>query len=99
MIEFLIDQIFDANLLVAMLVAALAGLVSFFSPCVIPLVPGYLSYASGMSDVKSRSRVFLGSLLFVSGFTLLFISYGALFGGLGSMIAENSSLLCIVQVQ
>ena len=40
MIEFLIDQIFDANLLVAMLVAALAGLVSFFSPCVIPLVPG-----------------------------------------------------------
>lgn len=96
MIEFLIDQIFDANLLVAMLVAALAGLVSFFSPCVIPLVPGYLSYASGMSDVKSRSRVFLGSLLFVSGFTLLFISYGALFGGLGSMIAENSRLLSIV---
>jgi len=74
MIEFLIDQIFDANLLIAMLVAALAGLVSFFSPCVIPLVPGYLSYASGMSDVKSRGRVFLGSLLFVSGFTLLFVS-------------------------
>ena len=95
MIEFLIDQIFDANLLVAMLVAALAGLVSFFSPCVIPLVPGYLSYASGMSDVKSRSRVFLGSLLFVSGFTLLFISYGALFGGLGSKIAENSRPLSV----
>jgi cytochrome c-type biogenesis protein len=95
MIEFLIDQIFDANLLIAMLVAALAGLVSFFSPCVIPLVPGYLSYASGMSDVKSRSRVFLGSLLFVSGFTLLFISYGALFGGLGSKIAENSRPLSI----
>ena len=67
MIEFLIDQVFDANLLVAMFVAALAGLVSFFSPCVIPLVPGYLSYASGMSDVKSRSRVFLGSILFVTG--------------------------------
>jgi cytochrome c-type biogenesis protein len=95
MIEFLIDQIFDANLLIAMLVAALAGLVSFFSPCVIPLVPGYLSYASGMSDAKSRSRVFLGSLLFVSGFTLLFISYGALFGGLGSKIAENSRPLSI----
>jgi cytochrome c-type biogenesis protein len=95
MIEFLIDQIFDANLLIAMLVAALAGLVSFFSPCVIPLVPGYLSYASGISDAKSRSRVFLGSLLFVSGFTLLFISYGALFGGLGSKIAENSRPLSI----
>lgn len=96
MIEILIEQIFEANLLVAMLVAALAGLVSFFSPCVIPLVPGYLSYASGMSAVKSRSRVFLGSLLFVSGFTFLFISYGVLFGGLGSKIAENSRPISIV---
>ena len=95
MIEFLIDQIFEANLLVAMSVAAIAGLVSFFSPCVIPLVPGYLSYASGMSDVKSRSRVFLGSVLFVSGFTFLFVSYGVLFGGLGSKIAENSRPLSI----
>lgn len=96
MIEFLIDQVFEANLLIAMFVAALAGLVSFFSPCVIPLVPGYLSYASGMSDVKSRSRVFLGSVLFVAGFTLLFVSYGALFGGLGSKIAENSRPISIV---
>ena len=95
MIEFLIDQIFEANLLVAMFVAATAGLVSFFSPCVIPLVPGYLSYASGMSDVKSRSRVFLGSVLFVSGFTFLFVSYGVLFGGLGSKIAENSRPISI----
>ena len=95
MIEFLIDQIFEANLLVAMFVAAIAGLVSFFSPCVIPLVPGYLSYASGMSDTKSRSRVFLGSVLFVSGFTFLFVSYGVLFGGLGSIIAENSRPISI----
>ena len=95
MIEFIIDQIFEANLLVAMSVAAIAGLVSFFSPCVIPLVPGYLSYASGMSDVKSRSRVFLGSVLFVSGFTFLFVSYGVLFGGLGSKIAENSRPISI----
>ena len=95
MIEFLIDQVFEANLLVAMSVAAIAGLVSFFSPCVIPLVPGYLSYASGMSDVKSRSRVFLGSVLFVSGFTFLFVSYGVLFGGLGSKIAENSRPISI----
>lgn len=95
MIEFLIDQVFDANLLVAMFVAAMAGLVSFFSPCVIPLVPGYLSYASGMSDTKSRSRVFLGSILFVSGFTFLFVSYGVLFGGLGSKIAENSRPISI----
>jgi len=95
MIEFLIDQVFEANLLIAMSVAAIAGLVSFFSPCVIPLVPGYLSYASGMSDVKSRSRLFLGSILFVSGFTFLFVSYGVLFGGLGSKIAENSRPISI----
>ena len=84
MIEFLINQIFDANLLVAMFVAALAGLISFFSPCVIPLVPGYLSYASGMSGSKNRGKVLIGSVLFVSGFTALFISYGLLLGQLGS---------------
>jgi cytochrome c-type biogenesis protein len=78
-----------------MFIAALAGLISFFSPCVIPLVPGYLSYASGMSDVKSRSRVFLGSILFVLGFTVLFVSYGILFGELGSKISENSRQISI----
>jgi cytochrome c-type biogenesis protein len=48
-----------------------------------------------MSDTKSRSRVFLGSVLFVSGFTFLFVSYGVLFGGLGSKIAENSRPISI----
>ena len=94
--DFIINQIFDGNLLIAMAVASLAGLISFFSPCVIPLVPGYLSYASGMSDTKSRSRVLLGSLLFVSGFTALFISYGLLFGELGSKITQNSRVISIV---
>ena len=95
MTELLINQIFDANLLIAMFIASLAGLISFFSPCVIPLVPGYLSYASGMSHVKSRSRVFLGSILFVLGFTVLFVSYGILFGELGSKISENSRQISI----
>ena len=95
MSSFFVNQIFDANLLIAMLVACLAGLVSFFSPCVIPLVPGYLSYASGMSDSKNKSRVLLGSILFVSGFTALFISYGLLFGQLGSKIAQNSRTISV----
>lgn len=56
--DFFINQVFDGNLLIAIFVAVVAGLISFFSPCVIPLVPGYISYASGMSDTKSRSRVF-----------------------------------------
>jgi len=90
MSSFFVNQIFDANLLVAMAIACLAGLISFFSPCVIPLVPGYLSYASGMCDNKNKSRVLLGSVLFVSGFTALFISYGLLFGQLGSKISQNS---------
>ena len=96
MSSFFVNQIFDANLLIAMAIACLAGLISFFSPCVIPLVPGYLSYASGMSDSKNRSRVFLGSVLFVSGFTALFISYGLLFGQLGSKIAQNSRAISVV---
>jgi len=95
MSNFFVNQIFDANLLIAMGIACLAGLISFFSPCVIPLVPGYLSYASGMSDNRNRSRVLLGSILFVSGFTALFISYGLLFGQLGSKIAQNSRTISI----
>jgi len=94
--ELFINQIFDGNLLVAMAIASLAGIVSFFSPCVIPLVPGYLSYATGMAEVKSRGRVLLGSILFVSGFTVLFVSYGLLFGKLGSLISQNSRLLSII---
>ena len=94
--ELFINQIFDGNLLVAMGIAALAGIVSFFSPCVIPLVPGYLSYASGMASVKSKGRVFLGSILFVFGFTVLFVSYGLLFGQLGSIISQNTRVLSII---
>lgn len=94
--DFIINQVFDGNLLIAIFVATLAGLISFFSPCVIPLVPGYLSYASGMTEHKSRGRVLLGSILFVSGFTALFISYGVLFGGLGAQIAQNSRVISII---
>ena len=94
--DFIINQVFDGNLLIAIFVATLAGLISFFSPCVIPLVPGYLSYASGMTEHKSRGRLLLGSILFVSGFTALFISYGVLFGGLGAQIAQNSRVISII---
>ena len=87
MIDFLVDQLFSGFLLVAFPIAILAGLISFLSPCVLPLVPGYLSFAAGYS--KAKGRVFLGSILFVLGFSALFISYGALFGGIGSRIATN----------
>ena len=91
MISFIVDQLMDGFLLVAFPIAILAGLISFASPCVLPLVPGYLSFAAGYS--KARGRVFLGSILFVLGFSVLFISYGALFGGIGSRIATNDETI------
>jgi cytochrome c-type biogenesis protein len=91
MIDFLVDQLFSGFLLVAFPIAILAGLVSFLSPCVLPLVPGYLSFAAGYS--KAKGRVFLGSILFVLGFSVLFISYGALFGGIGARISTNDEVI------
>ena len=77
----------DGFLLTAFPIAVLAGLISFISPCVLPLVPGYLSFAAGFSN--ARGKLFLGSVLFVLGFSALFISYGVLFGELGARIATN----------
>ena len=91
MIDFFVNQLFSGFLLVAFPIAILAGLVSFLSPCVLPLVPGYLSFAAGYS--KAKGRVFLGSILFVLGFSVLFISYGALFGGIGARISTNDEVI------
>jgi cytochrome c-type biogenesis protein len=91
MIDFFVDQLFSGFLLVAFPIAILAGLISFLSPCVLPLVPGYLSFAAGYS--KAKGRVFLGSILFVLGFSVLFISYGALFGAIGARISTNDEVI------
>jgi cytochrome c-type biogenesis protein len=85
--DFVVNHLLDGFLLTAFPIAVLAGVISFVSPCVLPLVPGYLSFAAGFS--RARGRIFLGSFLFVAGFSALFISYGALFGELGSRIATN----------
>ena len=89
--EFLVNQVFDGSLIVASLVAIFAGLISFASPCVLPLLPGYLGYVSGAFATKRR--MILGSFLFVSGFAFLFVSYGVIFGALGDAILRNSTLL------
>jgi cytochrome c-type biogenesis protein len=106
----------DGSLLVAAGVAALVGLISFASPCVLPLVPGYLSYVTGLvgtgarttatvpagggtatavrTDERSpRARMVAGALLFVLGFTLVFVAFGAAFGGLGRLLLEYSDVL------
>lgn len=87
----LANFLLSGNLILALPIAALAGLISFASPCVIPLVPGYLTYAAGFS--KNRGKLFIGSLLFVLGFTALFVTYGALFGTLGSSISANQKTI------
>ncbi|GAA2801562.1 cytochrome c biogenesis protein CcdA [Kitasatospora aburaviensis] len=73
--------------------AVAGGLISFFSPCVLPLVPGYLSYVTGFSaadladtTARRRGRMLAGSLLFVLGFSAVFVSGGALFGYFGNTL-------------
>jgi len=90
----------DGSLVLAVPVALVAGLVSFFSPCVVPLLPGYLSYATGLSGVDladaRRGRMFAGSLLFVLGFSFVFVSFGALIGGVGAWLFEYERPITIV---
>jgi cytochrome c-type biogenesis protein len=107
----------DGPLLVAAGVAALVGLISFASPCVLPLVPGYLAYVSGLvgtgtpaadsatgggsgstatavrTEVSPRARMVLGAVLFVLGFTAVFVAFGAAFGGLGRLMLEYADVL------
>ena len=94
----------NGSLLLAIPLAILAGLVSFLSPCVLPLVPGYLSFVTGLTGAelaeaetglgaKGRSRVLLGCFLFVLGFSVVFVSVGALFGALGQWLFEYSGVI------
>ncbi|MFJ2608920.1 cytochrome c biogenesis CcdA family protein [Streptomyces sp. NPDC091279] len=89
--------VLDGALLVALPVALLGGLVSFFSPCVLPLVPGYLSYVTGVTGTDlaeaRRGRMVAGASLFVLGFTAVFVSSGALFGYFGDTLQEYQDVL------
>jgi len=82
--------------------AFLAGLVSFLSPCVLPLVPGYISMLSGIGMEQLRkgdvptSGLFSSALAFVAGFSVVFISFGASASAVGSFLRQNRSLLAPV---
>ncbi|MCU1594543.1 MAG: cytochrome biosis protein ResC [Frankiales bacterium] len=104
-----VSTVTDGPMLVALPVAAAAGLVSFLSPCVLPLVPGYLSYVTGLTgvdlaaseaevdqgDTKQRvkGRVLLGSTLFVLGFSAVFVSEGAFFGAIGQDLQAHQAVV------
>ncbi len=92
--------VLNGSLLLAVPVAAAAGVVSFLSPCVLPLVPGYIAYATGLSGAdledggrRRSGRVLLGCLLFVLGFSVLFVSEGALFGYVGVTLKAHVTLV------
>jgi cytochrome c-type biogenesis protein len=98
--DWFAHQAYSGSLLLAIPVAMAAGLVSFFSPCVVPLLPGYLSYATGLSgaDLEDarRGRMLGGSLLFVLGFSFVFVSFGALFGAVGHWLITYERPITIV---
>ena len=92
---------YSGSLALAVPVALVAGLVSFFSPCVVPLLPGYLSYVTGLSgaDLEGggrRGRMLAGTTLFVLGFSFVFVSLGTLMGAVGTWLLVNQRNLSIV---
>jgi cytochrome c-type biogenesis protein len=94
------QQASSGSLVLAIPVALIAGLVSFFSPCVIPLLPGYLSYATGLSgaDLENarRGRMLAGAVLFVLGFSLVYVLLGWVSGSVGSWLVEWRTQLEVV---
>lgn len=109
----------DGSLLIAIPIAVLAGAISFLSPCVLPLVPGYLGFIGGavsprpakvavgastgsatgpaasteLVDAPGRGRLVLGVLLFIAGFTVVFVSMAMLGGTLGRFLFEYADLI------
>jgi cytochrome c-type biogenesis protein len=91
------QTVLDGSMLLAVPIALAAGLVSFLSPCVLPLVPGYLGYLTGLSGVdleqQRRGRMLAGIGLFVLGFTAVFVLVGATAGSLGALLQGHQTLL------
>ncbi|MEJ8648977.1 cytochrome c biogenesis protein CcdA [Streptomyces sp. MS1.AVA.3] len=91
------QTVLSGTLLAAVPIALLAGLVSFFSPCVLPLVPGYMSYVTGVTGTDlgeaRRGRMLAGAALFVLGFTAVFVSGGALFGFFGQTLQQYKDVI------
>jgi cytochrome c-type biogenesis protein len=86
----------SGQLYFAVPIALLAGLLSFLSPCILPLVPGYLGYVGGVSGnggKSDRGRLLLGVSLFILGFTLVFVAMNAAFGQLGQVLYVHGDLI------
>jgi cytochrome c-type biogenesis protein len=89
-----------SSLIAALPIAVAAGFVSFASPCVLPLLPGYLAFLSGaagsLEGRSGRGRAVIGAIAFIVGFAIVFVSIGALFGGFGALLRDHERILSIV---
>lgn len=91
------ELVLSGPLLAALAIAALAGLISFASPCVLPLVPGFLGYLGGMSPEASadggRGRLLAGTSMFIVGFSAVFIMMSVIVSGFALTLREHQGLL------
>ena len=91
------QTVLDGSLLLAVPLAVAAGLVSFASPCVLPLVPGYLGYVTGLTGVdlerQRRGRMAAGMALFVLGFTAVYVVVGTTVGALGGLFVTHATAI------
>lgn len=95
-------QILDASLLPAMFIAVVAGLLSFLSPCVLPIVPPYLAFMGGVSvddmegDGPARRRVLLAASFFVLGLSTVFLLLGFAFSAMGRMFLQFQDWFTVI---
>lgn len=91
------QTVLSGSMPAALAVALLAGFVSFASPCVLPLVPGYLGYVTGLTGVdldrQRRGRLVTGALLFVLGFTVVYVSVTATLATVGGQLQAHQELI------
>jgi cytochrome c-type biogenesis protein len=89
------DIVANGSLLLALPLALLAGLIAFLSPCVLPLVPGYLAYVTGITDVRDirRGKMLTGAVLFVLGFSVVFLGFFVLVGSVGVFFAVYEDVI------
>lgn len=102
LLESWVQDAISGSMLLAIPVAMLAGLASFASPCVLPLLPAYLSFATGLGAAQisegtgHRRTLLLGTLGFVLGFAVVFVLTGAVLGGLGALLLAYQRPISVV---
>jgi cytochrome c-type biogenesis protein len=91
------NTVTQGSLFIAILISFSAGLISFLSPCVLPLVPGYLSFITGFglnaNKSSRKSKALIATLLFIAGFTFVFVCIGMFFGGIGGWFISYGRII------